>query len=164
MGKTVSTGHWNYEPRTYAMRMSMELRQQLVAESWERAERLNTNKQLRKSYWYGRLANAMSDLKHIDPAGWEAWFDSDAVPERNTHKELALLVEGRILFLVQSTQKPYRRAKSRLYRETFIWTDPVGSFIFREDGQIAEFLNEDEAKAYVDATLEMRGHLLGALV
>lgn len=27
------------------------------------------------------LGDAMSDLKTLDPLGWESWFDSDAVPE-----------------------------------------------------------------------------------
>lgn len=155
MGNTCS----GYHPQIFAMRLTQDLREGLR----EAQEKRRENKQLRKSYWYGRLANAMTNLKRIDPDGWEAWFDSDAVPDYDTDKNRALLVEQRITTLLQGTQKPYMRAKSRLYRGTFIWTDPQGAFIFREDGQVAEFTGEREAEAYIDATLEMSGRLLGAL-
>lgn len=161
MGKMRSTGHWNYEPRTYAMRMSMDLRKELLENQMEHNLKQAENKKLRRSYWWQRLALAMADLRSIDPQGWEAWFDSDAVPEYGSEKSRALLVEARVREIAKS--RPSVRAVARLYRGVFIWRDQHGFFLFDESHRIYEFLDEAEARGHVDATLEMCGSLLGAL-
>lgn len=152
-----------YHPAISAMRESMLLHQELREQEWAKMDKLNENKQLRRSYWYQRQANAMTALKTIDPQGWEAWFDSDAVPEYGTEKSRALLVEARVAKLAQNKNRPHVRAEARLYRGVFIWRDQVGFFIFDESKRIYEFVSEEEAKGHIDATLAMCGTLLGAL-
>lgn len=161
MGKTRSTGHWNYEPRTYGMRAARELRAELLEKQMEESIKQNEKKALRRSYWWQRLAFAMANLKALDPTGWEAWFDSDAVPEVGTEKSRALLVEARCRHLAGN--RPTVRATARLYRDVFIWRDHYGYFIFDESKRIYEFKSEGEAKGHIDATLAMSGRLLGAL-
>jgi hypothetical protein len=107
----------------------------------------------------------MADLRSIDP-DWEAWFDSDAVPEYGSEKGRALLVEARVREIAKS--KPSVRPVARLYRGVFIWRDPHGCFLFDESHRIFEFINEAEARGHVDATLAASaalntGALLGAL-
>jgi len=145
------------------MRESMLFRQELLEEAWAKMDQFNANKQLKKSYWHQRQSLAMGELKAIDPQGWEAWYDSDAVPEYGTEKSRALLVEARVAELAEKNNRTVVRAVARLYRGVFIWRDQAGYFIFGEDRRIYEFVEEGEAKGHIDATLAMCGSLLGAL-
>jgi|GEM_PF-2664118 len=154
MGKLRNTGHWNFEPRTYAMRRSMELRQELLETQMEQNLKQAEKKKLRRSYWWQRLANAMANLKALDPAGWEAWFDSDAVPEYGTEKSRALLVEARVRDL-GGKNRPAMQAVARLYKGVFIWRDAFGCFLFDESKRTIEFKNDGEAKAHIDAALAL---------
>lgn len=155
-----------YHPAISAMRESMLLHQELREQEWAKMNKLSENKQLRRSYWLQRLGNAMTSLKAIDP-NWEAWFDSDAVPEYGSEKSRALLVEARVAKLAQQNSRPLLRSVARLYRGVFIWRDQAGFFIF-ESKRIYEFVSEEEAKGHIDATLAAStalstGTLMGAL-
>jgi hypothetical protein len=152
-----------YHPAISAMRESMLLRQELLETQMENSIKKAENKKLRRSYWWQRLANAMADLRSTDPEGWEAWFDSDAVPEYGTEKSRALLVEARIRELLGHQSRSVQKATARLYRGVFIWRDQHGAFLFDESHRIYEFIDEAEAQGHVDATLAMCGSLLGAL-
>lgn len=161
MGKLRETGHWNYEPRTYAMRASIELREELTRQAMDKL----TDKQLTKTYWFQRLSNAMTGLRAIDP-NWEAWFDNDEnVPAVSSFRHHTLLVEDRIRTVAQQNNRTVVRAVARLYRGVFIWRDKDGYFIFGEGEAkgIYEFDDEGEAQGMIDATLAMCGSLLGAL-
>jgi hypothetical protein len=143
-----------YHPAISAMRESMLLHQELREMEWAKMDKLSENKQLRRSYWYQRQANAMASLKAIDP-NWEAWYDSDAVPEFGTEKSRALLVEARVAELAQQNSRPFSRSVARLYRGVFIWHDQAGYFIFGENKRFYEFVSEEEAKGHIDATLAL---------
>ena len=151
-------GTRGYHPAISAMRDSMELRAELLEAQWERMNKIQEHKQLKKSYWLQRMTRAMSALRAADPLGWEAWFDSDAVPDAR-FSEMAPVVEARVRFLTGRQL----RAVARLYRGVFIWHDAHGCFIFDESQRIYEFIDEAEARGHVDATLAMCGSLLGAL-
>lgn len=155
MGKLKTTGHWNYEPRTYAMRMSVDLRLELADAALERSLRQGENKKLSRAYWKQRLAIAMADLKHLDPTGWEAWFDSPAVPERGTEKSRALIIEARIRELAK---KPVKPLKPKLYRDAFIWETGNKNFlVFDSDcKKVHEFSSEAQAKSHIDKTLDTK--------
>lgn len=150
-----------YHPAIYAMRESMLLRQELREQEWNRMEKIQRNKQLRRSYWLQRMGNALANLKSLDPDGWESWFDGDALPEKATFREYTLVIEARVRELLGD--RPAIRAVARLYRGVFIWHDGSGCFVFGEDRRIYEFADEAEARGHIDATLAMCGQLLGAL-
>jgi hypothetical protein len=160
MGQRSGITSRGYQPNIFAMHRAMELREQLQAENETRMDRAMQVRQLRKSYWYGRLANAMTDLKAIDPEGWEAWFDDDAnVPAIISHKDLALLVEQHLQDLLAGLQRPLQRATAKLYKGVFIWVDTRGAFMFSDSGRILDFVNADEARAHVDAALALSQHI-----
>jgi hypothetical protein len=145
-----------FHPAIYAMQASMELRRELVEGQMAKTEKL----QLKKTYWYQRMSRAMEMLKAADPAGWEAWFDSDAVPDAR-FSEMAPIVETRVSQLLNVRKV---RVPARLYRGVFVWRDQSGYFIFGDDGRIYEFEDEGLARGHIDATLAMCGGLLGSLI
>ena len=56
-------------------------------------------------------------------------------------------------------------ASAQLYRGVFIYTLPDGrALVFGEDGREYGCLNLAEAQAFIDASLELSGLLIGALV
>lgn len=62
------------------------------------------------------------------------------------------------------TQPRQALAGGQLYRGVLIYTLPGGSaLIFGENGQPYDCLNLAEAQAFVDACLELSGHLIGTL-
>lgn len=147
-----------FHPAIYAMRASMALREELAEQRWQETKKIQENQQLKKSYWLQRMSCAMSALRAADPLGWQAWFDSDAVPDER-FSVMAPIVEER----VRSLTGRRIRATARLYRGVFIWRDQNGYFIFDESQRIYEFIDEAEARGHIDATLAMCGKLLGAL-
>jgi len=59
-----------YDPRIAAMRQSIQ--------SWQiiRAKMAANEREYRF-----RFGDLLDDLKRLDPTGWEAWYDSAAIPE-----------------------------------------------------------------------------------
>ena len=85
---------------------------------------------------------------------YRAWWET--APEAGFLE----VAEARLADLLKAR---WRLCSAYLYRGAFIWHDADGCFIIRDDGQLIPFIDDAEARGFVDATLAMSGSLLGAL-
>jgi hypothetical protein len=51
-------------------------------------------------YWKYQMTDARDELKALDPAGWEAWWDSDAMPDVCSYKMRTEIIRARIAELL----------------------------------------------------------------
>ena len=107
-------------------------------------------KKMRFAYWLQRLGNAVSELKAVDAAGWEAWYDDDNNVPDVSDRESALLVESRVIELRGSF--PAYKVVAR--RDIFIWQDAIGYFVYSKEAEkdalyVHEFDTFDAAESFI---------------
>lgn len=147
MGRRSGITKGGYDPRIFKMRTVM------VQREWnrEQEQRMINKKRVRAAYWAQRLSNAMCELKHADAQGWERWYDDDNnVPAEATNRDIARLVEARVIELIGT----FPHYKARICRDIFIWQDRIGFFVYsKEVGKdalyVIEFETFDAAAAFI---------------
>lgn len=78
------TRHGNRTGRAAALELSEQ--RQMIAEA-----------QLPKSSsWKQDMADARDELIKLDPEGWEAWWDSDEMPDWCSYRDRARIIRARI--------------------------------------------------------------------
>lgn len=125
MGRKSGITTRGYDPRIHRMQWVMAQRE-LVR---EQEYRMLNKKKMRFAYWQQRLGNALDILRTVDAQGWERWFDDDNNVPDTSNREMATLVEARVMELAGS----YPVIKARTFRGIFIWQDQLGFFVYSKE-------------------------------
>ena len=66
-----------YNPRIFAMHQTQALNEQIQEMGYETWVKVEFIRALMKAHWRAECASALSDLKALDPQGWERWYDME---------------------------------------------------------------------------------------